>query len=403
MSSVFDLVGKYDNLHDPVPFLNTRPAIFGLIITFLILSWTCAVSRLYTRFVVLNSPGWDDAFVILVMLTTLVLSLGTCLATEQGLGKHFLLLGLDGMPAFVKAFYIPNATYAMSTAFIKLALLFQYLRIFERGTKVRFLTIFFIVVTSCWGFAYSFIAWVPCWPVTAYWDWSFDAVARWGFGSHDVGIFVGTYISHVAGNVVLDLIVFAIPVPLYFSSTSSKKSRWGICFLVVLGLIVNILSVWRLVSIIDTQAGTSPTLDPSWYGSAPIVLAALEVNLAVICASLPVFWPVLEHNIGKIFITHEIEISHEEGDSNSLSTQDTELRLAPRHQSPEPVHITSIGRNYDTLHRFISTSLGGESKVAVSSPRIGTGRIQRGHEHGDFGSNWPGDKKSSSERSLVGV
>ena len=36
MSSVFDLIGKYDNLNDPVPTLNTRPAVYGIVITFLV-------------------------------------------------------------------------------------------------------------------------------------------------------------------------------------------------------------------------------------------------------------------------------------------------------------------------------------------------------------------------------
>ncbi|TKW48601.1 hypothetical protein CTA1_3292, partial [Colletotrichum tanaceti] len=74
---------------------------------------------------------------------------------------------------------------------------------------------------------------------------------------------------------------------------------------------VNILGIFRLIGISHSRAGTYPTLDPSWYGCVPIVLAAVEVNLATICASLPVFWPTLQKNLNQIFITKEVEITSE--------------------------------------------------------------------------------------------
>jgi hypothetical protein len=40
---------------------------------------------------------------------------------------------------------------------------------------------------------------------------------------------------------------------------------------------------------IPSQVATYPTRDPTWYGSISIMLAALEINAASICASVPVF------------------------------------------------------------------------------------------------------------------
>lgn len=79
---------------------------------------------------------------------------------------------------------------------------------------------------------------------------------------------------------------------------------------------VNVCSVLRLITLIDTQAGTYPTLDPSWYGCTPIILSALEVHLATICASLPVFWPIIKDSfaIRSITVTREIEITRETRD-----------------------------------------------------------------------------------------
>lgn len=75
---------------------------------------------------------------------------------------------------------------------------------------------------------------------------------------------------------------------------------------------VNVCSVIRLVNLVETRAGTYPTLDPSWYGCTAAIVSALEVNIATICASLPVFWPVIKENIlGKIIVTYEVDVTHE--------------------------------------------------------------------------------------------
>lgn len=72
------------------------------------------------------------------------------------------------------------------------------------------------------------------------------------------------------------------------------------------------LAIWRLATIIEHQAATWPVHDPTWYGPISIMLAVLEVDFAAICASIPIFWPVLEERWGSIFITQEIKITHEE-------------------------------------------------------------------------------------------
>ncbi|KAF9870945.1 integral membrane protein [Colletotrichum karsti] len=309
--SILDLLGKADNLSDPKPVLNERPAVLGMVISFLIFSWICGIFRLYVRFFIARCPGWDDLFVVLVLFSSTLLSVGTCVATNYGLGQHFLPLGLGGMQAFVRSFYVCNGAYPMATALIKLALLFQYLRMFEKGSKSRFITIVVIYITALWGLAYTFLAFVPCFPISAFWNLTAVTNDRWGFGSHDPVIFARTFESHVGINVALDLIVFVIPIKLFMERGLRAKSRLGLLGLITMGVLVNILGIFRLIGITHSRAGTYPTLDPSWYGCVPIVLAAVEVNLATICASLPVFWPALQLSLGSIFITKEIEITSE--------------------------------------------------------------------------------------------
>jgi hypothetical protein len=72
------------------------------------------------------------------------------------------------------------------------------------------------------------------------------------------------------------------------------------------------ISIWRLQSLIEHRAATSPTFDPTWYAPISLILSAVEVDLASVCASAPVFWPVLRSQVTKIFVVQEIEITHED-------------------------------------------------------------------------------------------
>lgn len=60
-----------------------------------------------------------------------------------------------------KLIYVVNGIYNVTTFLIKLALLFQYLRILEKGTILYRFTFVMAVVVSMWGLVFTFLAFVP--------------------------------------------------------------------------------------------------------------------------------------------------------------------------------------------------------------------------------------------------
>jgi hypothetical protein len=68
------------------------------------------------------------------------------------------------------------------------------------------------------------------------------------------------------------------------------------------------ISVWRLYSIVEHSAGLSPYPDFTWWTPISIILSCLEIDLAIICASMPIFWPVIQKSLSAIFVSHEIEV-----------------------------------------------------------------------------------------------
>ncbi|KAI1866132.1 uncharacterized protein JN550_007821 [Neoarthrinium moseri] len=365
------------NLDEPEPWSNRRSVILGLIITFLIASWICVFGRLYTRLRIVREPGWDDLCVVFYVIFTTIGSISVCLSVNYGLGQHFILLSLDQIYSYLKVFYVMNASYCTATAFIKEALLLQYLRVYGRGNVMYYFTLFTAIFTAMWGFAYSFIAWVPCLPVNHFWEAPPNARC-YGYGSPIPEQFVGTYESHTAINMVLDFIVLIIPLPLLFKEGTGLKQRMRILGLLFMGSLVIMLAIWRLATIIEHQAGYWPTHDPTWYGSISIILAVLEVDMAAICASIPIFWPALEARWGSIFITQEIKITREE---RFIDDEDDRMSLHPNSRSrtgsdvelkrTESMQSGSKGDNTHYNDMFIMSSVD-----PLRSPTSGTSRTQ---------------------------
>ncbi|KAK8083091.1 hypothetical protein PG996_001872 [Apiospora saccharicola] len=301
---------SYINFDEPEPLSNRKSTILAVVITFMCFSWTCVASRLWVRFKIIRDPGWDDFCVVMYLLTTTSGSISLLVGTKYGLGQHFLTLPMDDMITWSKTFYVANAAYCTSTAFIKLALLLQYLRVYPKGSLMHRTCLATLLLTALWGLVYSFISWFPCFPVNHVWELKPDAKC-YGYGSSRPSEFSATYESHTAINMILDAIVLIIPMPLLFKEGTGMAQRVRIAALLFMGTIVIALAIWRLQTILEHKAATVPTRDPTWYGPITMLLAVLEVDAAAVCASVPIFWPMLSNKLGGIFVTQEIEIRRE--------------------------------------------------------------------------------------------
>ncbi|KAM7216783.1 hypothetical protein V8F06_007893 [Rhypophila decipiens] len=313
-------IGFANNLDEPVPAFNRRETILGLCISFLIVSWVCVGFRLYARFHVIKSPGWDDLFVVLSLITMTIGKIAVALATNHGMGQHIILLSKTQIATYQQTFYVANATYSMSTALIKISLLLQYTRLYHPSSSLHKTCRFLILFTALWGIAYSIMAWVPCVPVSSYWeqiyhydDPLFEPATCYAYGSQLVSVFKATYESHAAVNMALDLLVMGLPVPLYFQIGTPLKTKMALVGILVMGAFVNLFAMWRFITMVQHKSCTEPTFDPTWYGSVSIVMAALETSAACICASIPIFWRNMIDSaseiLGHIFVTKEVKVT----------------------------------------------------------------------------------------------
>jgi hypothetical protein len=80
---------------------------------------------------------------------------------------------------------------------------------------------------------------------------------------------------------------------------------------------VTIFSAIRLFCLTISRAGTYPVFDPSWYAPPIFISSSLEIETAILCASIPIFWPIFKGlRLNKIFVTHEVEVRTEWRNTN---------------------------------------------------------------------------------------
>jgi hypothetical protein len=123
----------------------------------------------------------------------------------------------------------------MSTALVKLALLFQYLRVYKEG-PLRTTSVIVAAITALWGVAFSFVAWFPCFPIQGYWNLGAGAVC-YGFGDERVTTFYTMYSLSSATNMILDIVILAIPIPLYFRKDTTEQTKLGLFGLLLMGVL----------------------------------------------------------------------------------------------------------------------------------------------------------------------
>ncbi|EDU49410.1 conserved hypothetical protein [Pyrenophora tritici-repentis Pt-1C-BFP] len=249
-----------------LPNVNQPETILGVTLAFLAIAVITLSLRIWIR-IRDRLWGWDDFFVILAGIASFVGDILVCMMPEDGLGLHLWTLDPAHLIAYFKHIYSTNSAYAASTALIKLSILFQYLRLFTEAAPsgsstqyrlARRLTWGLIAICAVWGCTFFLLALFPCRPIEKNWNPLLDGKCI-GWGTKD-------------------------PDKFY-------------------------VAIGRMIAMSVNRAGTVPVLDMTYHTPIIYIFAVLEVNFAIITASIPIFWPVIATLASnKIFVVNEVEI-----------------------------------------------------------------------------------------------
>jgi hypothetical protein len=118
-------------------------------------------------------------------------------------------------------FYIGGILYAVGVACIKVAFLLFYLKLFPSQT-LRWVAYPLLVITLIHGTTFTFLFIFQCSPISYAWT-QWDGTGHGKCLNFDLGA-----VLHAATNILLDLLIFALPVTQLWNLNLSRKKKFQV-------------------------------------------------------------------------------------------------------------------------------------------------------------------------------
>jgi hypothetical protein len=191
-------------------------------------------------------------------------------------------------------FYIDVIFYIAGLAFIKLHVLLQYYRLFS--IEMRKVTLWVIAICCLWGAASTFACIFICDPIPAFWDRRIRGVCiplvpQWY--TNAVGRSLRAPNCHsrahavCSGNIVTDLIVFALPIRVLWRLKLDRMQRFSLVGVFCLGFFTCCISMIRL-SFLDILKG-----DETYHNVTTAGWTIGEMTCAMVATCMPTLRPLL--------------------------------------------------------------------------------------------------------------
>jgi len=227
--------------------------------------------------------GYDDYLMVFATIVTVALCIsGLVYGPPYGLGRHIQALSEYDLHMYMLGDYIFSHFYDVAIACTKLSILALYYRLFSSKQIFRILVIATAVFVVAWVIVMEVVLGFSCRPIKAF----------WGDGKGTcINLVAFTYFTNIT-NLVLDLWIFSMPIPIIVRLQASREKKIGLCFLFSIGLGTCAISAARLSFIFGVGS-----VDFTWVEATLGILSAWEPTGGILCANLPIIYGPLVHRI----------------------------------------------------------------------------------------------------------
>ncbi|KAI1466976.1 uncharacterized protein F4812DRAFT_72321 [Daldinia caldariorum] len=232
--------------------------------------------------------AFDDYFIIWATITAVSECIaGLVCGAAGGLGHHIEAISEEKVETFLLGDYIFSHFYDFAIASTKLSVLALYYRIFA-ATKFRVIVTITAVCVMIWLVLMEIILGLGCQPVQGWWNSAAAATATC------VDKLAFTYSTNII-NLIFDIWIFTMPIPIILRLQASKEKKIGLCFLFSIGLGTCAISAARLSVVVSVRSK-----DITWSEVTLGILSAWEPCGSILCANLPLVYKPLVHGIQKV-------------------------------------------------------------------------------------------------------
>ncbi|KAI5805754.1 hypothetical protein EDC01DRAFT_640172 [Geopyxis carbonaria] len=236
-------------------------------------------ARVYTRHCIVRSLGWDDAFVVTGLFMSLGITLSIAVMFSNGMGLHASELTKHQFELTRRWGWISQIFYYATLSATKCGILSLYLRL-TCNPRHRLLLHVLCTAMFIHGLLGTVLTIRLCKSISTIWSPKFPEGC--------IDVFTFNYIGAVF-HILTDLILALLPalVIMRMHGLRRREKMW-LCLVFAVGLSAIGATVQRQVA--NTLGLYEADFPWSW---APVAWwTALEVNLALVCASLPMLRPL---------------------------------------------------------------------------------------------------------------
>lgn len=270
------------------------------------------ILRLMSRFFVVKKPGWDDYTMIAAWVLAFGASFSIIFGTTKGLGRHQDDIPDHWLEPMQQSAYAFSVLYNPALMATKTSILIFYLSLSETQKIFRWATISTLVIVNAGGLALTILNMIQCRPVNAAWMVPVPASA------HCTNI-VTIYLSSAPLNIITDLAILFLPMPILTSMRLPKKQKIILVITFGFGIFVAIVDVVRIAYLQDAQratlvaaqsnreeSGTNQrnSTDFSWYASLSFLWSLVEINVGIMCGCVPAMKPLVRRFLPSWVIDH---------------------------------------------------------------------------------------------------
>ncbi|KAM0690996.1 hypothetical protein Q7P36_009766 [Cladosporium allicinum] len=257
--------------------------ITAVTITFLITAWMAVLARTWVRAVMIRNYGWDDAVMLLAVLTYTLYASFNLELVSMAFGNSKLSSESWHYKETVASYILVSfSLHAATMVILKISLGIFYLRIVvSRWQKVTvYATVGIATIYGCfYFFAVLFSCGVPAkFLVNALQD------KCWGNpeGRFATNLTAGTI------NAVSDFILATLPITLIRKACMPLPAKLSACLILLLGCVGSAVSVVRLAYV----KGMSYNMDFFQVGVNITLWSIIEAGLCITAASLATLRPL---------------------------------------------------------------------------------------------------------------
>ncbi|KAF4980760.1 hypothetical protein FZEAL_3315 [Fusarium zealandicum] len=248
-------------------------AIFGVLCPLLV------AARMWARLRKDGHLGGDDYTIIVSLIFALTSSALEIASCHYGFGRHWSTLEPEDRIETLKFFYVCQVTYKASINLTKCSIILLYLRIFGKIRWFKWFCWFLVTCVAIYAVSSVTATIFQCTPVRRAYNKAVDGTCI------NNGKF---WYANAGFSIATDLIILFMPLALVYHLQIQKIQKIALLIVFALGGFVVITSCLR-VGTIDIAATTSDAT----YDVASTMWTVIEMNVAIVCACLPIVRPLI--------------------------------------------------------------------------------------------------------------